>query len=141
MGIVELGFVVSVVLLIILFILFSYEAERGERFAESYRARGDFFVLKCVFTAKRSLRLIEKDTVRQTIHYFLHRLLNRFIACTKWTEEKLRRVVHVNKKLAKNAERESATRTKLEELTLHKAATTLSEQEKKKRKEKSLRGL
>ncbi len=50
-------------------------------------------------------------------------------------------MMRVNKTLAKNAERESETRTKLEEIALHKVATALSEEEKKAHKDKMLNGI
>jgi hypothetical protein len=124
-----------------LWILFSLETHRGKRFFETLRARADFFVFKSVYGIKRISRYIHKDTFRQVMHYLFHRLLNRVLSCITWSEERLRKVMHINKRLAKSAERESATRTQLEELTLHKAATSLTDDQKKKRKEKSLRGL
>lgn len=137
---IHVGLVVSAFLVLTFSILFSYEARKGERVFEFARTRADFYVLKMAYGTRRLLRFVERDTVRQIAHYLFHRLLNRVLHAIRWAEERLRKIMHVNKKLAKNAERESATRTKLEELTLHKVATTLTESEKKKRKDKSLRG-
>ncbi len=141
MDFIQTGLLISSALCIALIVLFSFEAKQTDRIGEPIRARADFLVLRMVYAIRQMIRHVQKDMFRQIAHYIFHRVLNRILRCITWSEERLRKVMHVNKKLAKSAERESVTKTQLEELTLHKVATSLTEEQKKKRKEKSLRGL
>lgn len=78
--------------------------------------------------------------VRQAVHYLFHTLLRSILGLVKGSEKGLRNVMRINKTLARRAERESSTRSKLEEIAIHKAAHALTEDEKRIRRAKMLQG-
>ena len=135
-----LGLAASLFFCVALNILFVYERKRGIRFGERIRARLDFFVIKCEYFVSKTFWHVRRETVKQTIHFLFHLILTSFLRLTKHVETLLRRTMHINKKLAKTTEKDPAIKTKLDELTLHKAATTMTESQKKKHKEKVLNG-
>jgi len=55
-------------------------------------------------------------------------------------ERAVRNIMRTNKTLARSAERERATRTKLEEVALHKIEVALSDKERAVHKERALNG-
>ena len=57
------------------------------------------------------------------------------------SEDAIQNIIRVNKTLAKNAERESDTMNKLEEIALHKLEHALTEDEKRAHLEKTLNGM
>ncbi len=101
----------------------------------------DFLVIKLSHRLSQLGVLISRDFLRQIIHYLFHNVLRYLIARIRKIEERLRRVMHANKVLAKNVEREGMVRSKLEEVALHKVAHALTEEEKRKVKEKTLNGM
>ena len=140
MSIITVGLCTSVFSVLFLTLLFRYEGKRGVRFAERARIRADMLVLKGIHSFHTVLRYAGKDFFRQIMHYLLHTLLRSLLDFMVHTEKTVRNAMRINKTLAKRAERESATRTKLEEIALHKVESALSEDEKRIRKEKVLQG-
>ncbi len=140
MSFVATGFFVSVGVLLFLSILFRYEAKRGVRFFEGIRTHIDFAVLKVSHALHRVTRFFGRDLIRQIFHYVFHTFLRAILLFVKKSEHGLRNVMRVNKTLAKNAERESASLSKLEEIALHKVSSALTEEEKRKHKAKVLSG-
>ncbi len=140
MNVIGLGLIISASFLILFFILTGYEAKKGTRFMERFRTYIDLFVLRISHGVRRGLHYIGTDLFRQIFHYLFHRMLRFTLSCVTRGEKYVRTMMRVNKTLAKDAERESETRTKLEEIALHKIATALSEEEKQARKEKTLLG-
>lgn len=138
MNTILLGLGVSFLTCIGLSVLFSYERRRGARFGERFRASADFFVIKLHYAMRTLFQPVRKETIRQTFHYFFHQILSGFLKLTKYVEELLHRTMHINKKLAKTSEKDATVKSKLDELSLHKAATAMTPAEKKKRKEKAL---
>ena len=137
---VEIGLSISVSVLACIVLLFRFETRRGLRIAESSRARADFFIIKTSYHIQNTIHKITRDLIRQSIHFGFHNLLRYILAFVRKSEQWLKNVMRVNKKLAKNIERESITRTKLSEVALHKAATALTDEEKRAHREKMLLG-
>ena len=140
MSTLQIVFLASVFSVFALAVLFRIERKRGKRFGEYLRIRTDFFVLKATKYVHTALNYTGRDFIRQVIHYLFHTVLRSVLEFTKRAEKGLRNVIRINKTLAKRAEQESVTRTKLEEVALHKVATALTEDEKRIRREKELRG-
>ena len=140
MSSVLIGLCVSALLVVVLCVFFRHEHIRGVRYGEHIRARADLFVMKVEYNTHKVLRYIARDLVKQLGHYSFHTLLSATLALMTRGEKWLRNVMRVNKTLAKNAEPESTTRTKLEELALHKAEHALTEEEKKHHRDRSLNG-
>jgi hypothetical protein len=140
MDVVTIGLLVSTFCVLALALLFRYEEKRGLRFLEHVRIRADFYVLKATAALHKLLNYTGRNFIRQVAHYLFHSLLRSVLDMLKRGEKSLRNAMRINKTLAKRAERESTTRTKLEEIALHKAANALTEDEKRLHKEKMLQG-
>ncbi len=121
-------------------LLFSYEQKRGVRVGEHLRARGDFFVLKIEHALHRGLTYIGSDLIPQLARYTIHAILKGTLRIVTGVESSLRKSMRINRSLAKQSERESVTRNKLEEIAIHKAENALTEEEKRLRREQSLEG-
>ncbi len=134
------GLIVSFIAVLFLAILFRYEGRRGERFMEHARVRADFMVLKVNYLFHRVFRHVSNDFVRQVSRYLYHTLLRVTLAFVTKIEKKVRESIRVNKTLARHAERESDTLTKLEEVALYKAEHELSEEEKQAYRKRALEG-
>lgn len=135
------GFLGSFVIVVFLAVLFHYEGIAGRRFGERWRVRADFYILKIKYTLHKSYRHISNHLLRQIFRYLYHMVLRLTLLCVTRVEKWLRENIHANRSLAKYADRESATKSKLEELTLHKAEIALTEEEKKIHRERSLEGM
>ncbi len=135
-----IGFVVSALCVFGLIVLFRYEEQKGARFADRARLRLDYFIVTVSVNFRNALRFVSKDFLQQTFHYLLHTILKYTILGINKMEQRIRKLMHVNKTIAKKAERESTTRSKLDEVALHKVATALTEEQKRVRKEKSILG-
>lgn len=140
-SVVVYGLIASGVLVSALVILFRYEHKKGRRFADKARCHADFLVLKVSHSFHTGLTYVGKDALRQTFHYVFHTVLSLVLKFIKQCENGLRNAIRSNKTIARNAERESVTLSKLEEIALHKIASALTEEEKKKHKDKILRGM
>jgi hypothetical protein len=101
----------------------------------------DVLVLRVTRGFHTLIVFIGTDFIRQIFHYLFHKILKSGLALLKGAEQYLRTMMRVNKTLAKSAERQSATRTKLEEIALHKAENALTEEEKRAHKDKMLGGV
>ncbi|QQR64976.1 hypothetical protein IPH92_00110 [Candidatus Kaiserbacteria bacterium] len=140
MSTLEQVFLISVLFVVALVLLFHVERKNGKRFGEHLRIRTDYIVLKATKYVHTALNYTGRDFVRQVAHYLFHTILRNVLEFTRSAEKGLRNMIRINKTLAKRAERESVTRTKLEEIAIHKVATALTEDEKRIRREKELRG-
>ena len=140
MTFVETGFLVSGVAVLVLWMLFYYEERAGARIGERARTHVDFAVIKVSHSMRTVTRFIGRDLFRQIFHYIFHTVLRMILLFVKKSELALRSVMKVNRNLAKNAEREGETLSKLEEIALHKVATTLTSEEKRKHRDRVLRG-
>lgn len=140
MSSIPLGLCISASLVFLLSLLFRYEGKRGVRFAEHVRIHADVLVLKGTHYLHAALHYAGKDFFLQIMHYILHTMLRSLLDFMIHFEKTLRNAMRINKTLAKRAERESVTRTKLEEIALHKMENALTEDEKRIRKEKTLQG-
>jgi len=141
MDFVTTGLIVSLLCVTVLSTLFAYERRSNVRFLGGVRTHLDFFVLRCAYAMHTTFRKAGMNLIRQIGHYIFHTLLGLILAFIKRCEQGLYNVMRVNKTLARSAERENATRTKLEEIALHKVASALSEEEKQAHKEKMLNGM
>ena len=135
-----IGLYISALSVVVLCVFFRHERTRGIRYGEHLRARADLFVMKLEYRVHKMAHFIVSDLVKQLGHYSFHTLLKTVLVLMTKAEKGLRNVMRVNKTLAKSAERESTTRTKLEELALHKAEHSLTEEEKKHHRDRSLNG-
>ena len=140
MSFVVTGFLVSFSLVLIFIFLFRHEERKGVRLFEHARKHADFFVLKTAYTCNEYVRFLRKDFFQQTLHFSFHTILRYILQCMVWTEKMVRRIMRKNKIIAKNAERESTTLSKLEEIALHKIESALTEEEKNAHREKILQG-
>lgn len=140
MSVTIIGFCISVLCTFGLLGLFRYEEARGIRFAERFRVCADTFILELADALNMRVRCVTRNFTRQAFHYFFHTLLRYTIFCIGLFERGVRKMMHVNRTLAKKAEEESAVRTKLSEVALHKIETALTEEEKRAHKDKSLLG-
>lgn len=135
-----LTLLISGLTVVFLVFLFSVESKRGTRFGESVRVHADFWVIKVSHACSIVVSVFRRDFLRQVFHYIFHTFLKWVLVKVRNTEDRVKSAMRTNKILARNAERESAVRTKLEEVALHKASITLSDEEKQKVKDKMLHG-
>lgn len=137
---ITIGLCVSAFTVVFFALLFRFEGRRGVRFGEHLRIRADVMVLKSIHYFHSVLRYAGRDFIQQVMHYLLHTLLRSLLDFMVHTEKSLRNAMRINKTLAKRAERESMTRSKLEEIALHKVESALTENEKRIHKKKMLEG-
>ncbi len=135
-----IGFIVSALVVGGLLILFHHEARRGVRFGETARVRADRWVHRSYQETARIIDYVNRNVVRQSVHYLFHTVLSYTVYGVRLSERLLFKLIHVNKSLARRAIGEREVRTKLDEVTLHKATTALTEDEKRAHKEKALKG-
>ncbi len=131
---------VSLLLLGLLLFLFSVERRRGVRFLSGVRSHIDFTLLKIRHSWNVGIRNWGRYFLRQVIHYFFHTMLTGTIHGLTALEERLKTVARTNRALARKSERERSTLNKLEEVALHKLEVSLTEEEKRIRRQKSLEG-
>ncbi len=139
-SVVVFGLLGSLVTALLLVVLFRIEGKRGVRYADTLRRHADFFVLKAAHAFHATLRYVGGSALRQILHYLFHSVLSVILEFIKQCESGLRNMIRSNRTIARNAERESATLNKLEEIALHKVASALTEEEKKAHREKVLSG-
>ncbi len=135
-----IGFLVSGFCIVILVLLFRYERVRGRRFFEYARERADFVVIKAEHGIHVALGALSGGVVRQTLHFLFHAVLTMVLGFLRGMEDRIKDVSRTNRALAKRSLRERTTRNKLDEIALHKIEVALSEEEKKRHREKHLNG-
>jgi len=135
------GCIGSILGALFLIVLFRYEGKRGVRFGERLRRHADFFVLKSIHVLHTGVLHGGVSALQQTFHYLFHKILSMVLEAIRHWEGSLRDAIRSNKTIARNAERQTATLSKLEEIALHKVASALTEEEKQAHKEKTLKGL
>lgn len=135
-----ISLIVSSTALALVVMLFSHETRRGARYLHTMRAHVDFWLLKVRHTWNVGVRNWGRYFIRQIIHYFFHTLLTGTINSLAIIEERLRSVARTNRVLARKSEKERTSMNKLEEIALHKMEVTLTEEEKRIRKQQSLEG-
>lgn len=133
-------FFISSILFVVLVSLFHVERVQGKRVFSHARGHLDFWVLKLEHAILRLWRGAGKDIVRQILHYFFHTILMGIIRSIRTLEMNLKTLVRSNKKMAKKSERERVERNKLEEVALHKMEVALTEEEKRRHRERVLNG-
>jgi hypothetical protein len=139
MDTITLGLLASACAVILLSLLFSYESRKG-RFLAGPRMRLDYLVLRLFRRIHAGIQHIGKNLFRQILHFIFHTILRLLLTSMQRVESSIQGMMRVNRVLAKNAERENAEHSKLEEVALHKMETALSEEEKRAHKEKVLEG-
>lgn len=120
--------------------LFLFEKKRGTRIMPKLRHDADYAVAHANHLMHRAIEYVTVHLTRQVGHYMFHLVLSKTLNATRFIERGLRSVMRTNKTLARTAERERASRTKLEEVALHKMEVALSEKEQAIRKERALNG-
>jgi len=120
--------------------LFRMERERGRRLFAFTRGHFDYWLLKVGHALRKFYRGTGRHALRQIARYFFHTLLMGVLTFLERGETRVKHLMRSNRTLAKKSEREGATRNKLEEIALHKMEVALSEEDKRRHKEKSLRG-
>ncbi len=132
--------VASSVALVLVAAFFSHEQRRGVRYIDSIRAHTDFRLLKMRHAWNVGIRNWGRYFVRQVIHYFFHTLLTGTIQGLVALEDRLKSVARTNRALSRKSEKERTSTNRLEEIALHKMEVTLTDEEKRIRKQKSLEG-
>lgn len=140
MDFVTIGLIVSSSTVLILIALFAFEARRGARIFLRLRRYADYLVLRATCGVRHVVKYFVIHVVRQTGHYSFHLLLAGALSLMRRGERAVRDIMRTNKTLARTAERERTSKTKLEEIALHKMETTLSDKERTLRKERALNG-
>lgn len=128
----------SSVVVLLITLLFRAETRRGVRYLDGFRSHLDFWLLRIRHMFNVRLRNWSRYFIRQIIHYFLHTVLTGAIHTLDGLEEKLKTVARSNRALAKKSDRERTQLNKLEELALHKLEMSLTEEEKRIRRQRSL---
>lgn len=122
-------------ILIALIVLFRYEDARGKRvLLSSVRGILDRAVAAINGKVSRFFRHIGTGAFQATIHFLIHRLLSHLIRVLTYFESYLSRLQLRNKRIA-NVIRNSESRTHLSEIADHKAETSLSDEERRRRRE------
>lgn len=134
------GLIASVVFLVVLVTLFRYERKRGRRFAEYVRERADFAVLKIAHAIRMFVGVLGGGVVRQTLHYLFHAALSAVLGLLTLFQNGVREIMRSNRALARRSLKERTTRNKLDEIALHKIQVALSEEEKRRHKDRHLNG-
>jgi hypothetical protein len=130
----------SLAAVLLLEFLFRVERAWGRRFFSFAREHLDYYLLKIAHAFLKFYRSLSRDVLRQIVHYFFHTLLKRILELLGATERKVKDIMRSNRSFAKRSEHERATRNKLEEIALHKMEVALTDEEKRRHKEKSLHG-
>jgi hypothetical protein len=138
MTIPAIGLAVSALLLTAFSILFQYEARRGVRYARRFRLAADSGVVSIVQTASTLSQYIGRAMIRQTMHYLFHKMLTSVLHFLEESEHKVQRLLRRNKTVARKLDVGERPKNKLDEIAEHKQSVALSEEEKKKHKEKML---
>ncbi len=134
------GFLISGFFVVMLVLLFRIERNRGRRFLEYARGRADFAILKVEHSVRMFVGALSGGVVRQTLHYLFHAALTAVLSFLRGIENRVKDVSRTNRALAKRSQRERTTRNMLDEIALHKIEVALSEEEKKRHREKHLNG-
>ncbi|OGG62726.1 hypothetical protein A3C87_01320 [Candidatus Kaiserbacteria bacterium RIFCSPHIGHO2_02_FULL_49_34] len=129
-----LWFSSSVLSVGLLIALFHVERTRGERFLPNARAHLDTLARKIAHAHARASHAFESDTFRQTVHYFVHMALTACRTAFAWVSEKFDALIRINRSVAHRAATEGKSASHLHEMMKHKAATALTETQKKQRK-------
>ncbi len=132
--------IIFALLLFIVLLLFKSEAKRGIRFLPQARTHLDFWLLKIRHTFNVRLRAWGRYFIRQILHYFIHTFLTGIVRGLGQIEKSLILVARSNRALARKSERERSSMNKLEEIALHKIEVSLTDEEKRIRRSKSLEG-
>lgn len=131
---------VSAGVLAVTLAIFSKEERRGKRYFENTRTHIDFWLLKIRHTFNVRLRAWGRYFVRQIIHYFVHTFLTGTLRGLAQIEKTITAIARSNKALAQKSERERSSTNKLEAIALHKMEVSLTEEEKRVRRKRSLEG-
>ncbi len=140
MGFALTGLIASASAVALLGALFAFEKRRGERLLPRLRRHCDYFVLRTGHSIRAGTHYLMTHVFRQIGHYFVHVILSGALLSMQKGERFVRTVMRTNKTSAKAAERERASRSKLEEIALHKMETALTEEERAVHKERALNG-
>ncbi len=123
---------------IALVLIFNREQKTGVRAFRHVREHIDFLILKTSHSIRLFFRSVGRGVVRQTFHYFFHAVLASFLFFFERAQTLVKTTMNSNRATARRVQRERASRSKLEEIALHKMATALSDDEKRARRSQSL---
>ena len=116
--------------------LLYYERGRGMRIMPTTRAAFDAAVERVLGRFGYRIPTAAFGTIRQSSHYLFHRALTRVLAYLATLEAFLNRLVRSNRRHAARTVRAKH----LTELSAHKRASSLSEEEKARRRAEALDG-
>jgi hypothetical protein len=122
------------------FVLFRIEEARGSRFIEPARAGLDGAFSRVSYVWNRTVVHVERDLMRQVLHYFVHTILASILNFLRACEERVILLQRSNRMFAKRVRGERTTRSMFDDVADHKAAVALTPRERKKAKEKSIGG-
>lgn len=133
-----LSLIISTSTLTLLVLLFVYERRRGLRFVGGVRSLCDSGVFAVAAFMRRIGAFLEREVIRQTIHYFFHKFLRTVLLFLKRLETYTDGMLRTNKALAKRVAEDRKVRTKLDEMVRHREETALTPKQQKAHKERSI---
>ena len=117
--------------------LFRHERARGVRYGARARTVFDRVVTHIHMRFVQSSIRVSGRTVRQSVHYIFHQILAVLLRVVSGTEDRIRAIMHFNKKRANRPEKSVSHLAAINE---HKRTSKLSEDEQRMKKDAALRG-
>ncbi len=133
-----IGFLISSILTLFLFVLFRIEDRRGVRYLPVFRASLDHVVVMSEQWWIRFFGFLHRDFLYQIVRYTYNGVLSLLLRGLRFFEHNVQDSIRRNRLMARQSDRVRTTRNKLDEIAEHKAAIALSEEEKKKRRSETL---
>lgn len=121
-------------------VLLKKEEERGVRFCEHVRARFDRSASRVQHWIDEHVPQLDNQFLRQLFHYLTNKVLATFLELIKRVEGFVLRAIQFNKQKAQKARMRHVEGSHWGEIADHKRKSSLSEEEKRIRKEAALNG-
>ncbi len=118
--------------------LFRHERARGTRYGVRMRTVLDRVVTHIHTRFVQSSIRVSGRTMRQSVHFIFHQILAALLRIVSSVEDRIRTVMHLNKKRANRPE--NAASSHLAMINEHKRASKLSEDEQRMKKDAALHG-
>lgn len=129
---------ISLAVLVLLVILFAYEERSGERkILPGLREGLDKLLHKLHHKLTHISIHVGTGSFRLMVHFVIHKVLSFVVRILQWFENNLYSLLKRNRKVAKNIEAEQV-KTHLHLIAEHKESSALSEDEKRKLKDKAI---
>jgi hypothetical protein len=131
---------VSILCAVLIGAFLHHEAQQGVRHAPRLRVWLDSVVVTGERLFSRVIGSWARQMLRQVFHYLFHTVLVTVSRMLSHGERVVRELIRTNRAVARKSEREQYRSSTLDEVMHHKIAVSLTEEEKKVHKERSLRG-